>query len=294
MKQFVPIYSIGHFINQPESSTEFEISRFDEIEEPNVAEIHKHSFYEIIWVEKGTSRQTIDYRDYHVSPKSLFFISPGQIHRFEEWKQLAGGSIMFTEDFFLLNHHNRDKLFELSFLDDFYTDPCIKFNDNDFVDIKKTIDLVLYEHVRNDKSKTIIQACLHILMAQVQRYVEAKNEKLISKRNLVIYKYFKELLDNYFVENKATAFYASQLNITQHHLNFVVKNITGKTATRVIRARSMLEAKRLLTFTDQTVSEVAVNLNYFDNSYFTKLFKKETGTTPSLFKNRISKKYQKE
>lgn len=293
MKEIFPFYSIDHFINQVGSVTEFEIARFDDMEEPDVDEIHKHSFYEIIWIEKGKSRQTIDDREYQVLPESLFFISPGQIHQFEEWRGIGGGSIMFTEEFFLLDHYNKEKLFELSFLDDFYSNPCIKLSKNGFADILGTIDLILNEQKREDRNKTITQSLLHVLLAQVQRYIDTKNEKPSSKKNLVIYKRFKNLLDNHFEENRTCGFYADQLNITQHHLNSIVKSVTGKTATSVIRARSILEAKRLLTFTDQTVSEIASSLNYFDNSYFTRVFKMETGSTPVAFKKRISGKYQK-
>ncbi len=89
-----------------------------------------------------------------------------------------------------------------------------------------------------------------------------------------------------------TSDYAKKMNSTQHHLNHITKQVTGKTATEVIRARSILEAKRLLTFTDQTVSEVASQLNFFDSSYFAKLFKAETGTSPIEFKKSISEKYR--
>src|SRR4030095_13193706 len=293
MRELFPFYSIGNFINQPTNPTEFEITRFDDMDEPDVDEIHKHSFYEIIWVEKGQSRQTIDYRDYQVSPNNLFFISPGQVHQFEEWRPIVGGSIMFIEDFFLLDHNNKDKLFELSFLDNFYTNPCIRLGKKDFIDIRRTVDLILNEQKRKDKNRTITQSLLHILMAQVQRNIDSASEKAVSKRNLIVYKNFKKLLDTHFPENRTTGFYAAQLNITQHHLNAIIKDITGKTATSVIRARSILEAKRLLTFSDQTVSEIAANLNYFDSSYFTKLFKAETGTTPVAFKKAISEKYRR-
>ncbi len=293
MKELFPFYSIGHFINQPFNPTEFEATLFEEMEEPDVEEIHKHSFYEIIWIEEGTSRQTIDYKNYQLSPNSLFFISPGQIHEFEEWRPIAGGSIMFTEDFFLADRQNRDQLFERSFLDNFYANPYIKLHKKDFTEVKTIIDLMLNEQKRTDKSKTIIQSFLHVLMAQVQRYVDIKNEKSVPKRSLIIYKHFKNLLDKHFVENRTADFYAERLNITQHYLNTVIRDITGKTTTSVIRARSVLEAKRLLTFTDQTVSEIAAGLNYFDNSYFTKVFKMEAGTTPVAFKKITSEKYQK-
>ena len=99
-------------------------------------------------------------------------------------------------------------------------------------------------------------------------------------------------MDKHFTENKTTSFFAEQLHITSHHLNLITKNVTGKTASEVIRARSVLEAKRLLTFTDFSVTEIATQLNYFDSSYFSKLFKAETNKTPAAFKNEMSEKYR--
>ncbi len=292
MKELFPFYTIGHFINEPANRTEFEIMRFDEMEEPNVDDIHKHSFYEILWTEKGISKQTIDYKEYEVLPNSLFFISPNQVHQFDEWKPLKGGTILFTEDFFLLNHNNKDKLFELSFLDNFYANPCIQLDKKNFADIKQTIDLITNEQRRFDKSQTIIQSLLHILLAQVQRCVDIETENPVSKKYLILYKQFKNLLDKHFTENKTTSFFAQKLHITAHHLNLVTKNVTGKTASEVIRARSMLEAKRLLTFTDKTVSEIAFELNYSDSSYFAKTFKAETNLSPKTFKTEMSDKYR--
>ena len=115
MNNLFPYYSIGHFINQPESKTEFEITRFEEMEEPEVDDVHRHTFYEILWVDAGVSRQIIDYVEYDLSENSLFFISPGQLHEFEEWQPLRGGTIMFTSDFYLFNQQNQEMLFELSF-----------------------------------------------------------------------------------------------------------------------------------------------------------------------------------
>jgi AraC family transcriptional regulator, transcriptional activator of pobA len=293
MKDLYPFYSIGHFINQPTNPTEFEIMKFDQMEEPNVDDFHKHTFYEILWTEKGVSKQTIDYNEYEVLPNSLFFISPNQVHQFEEWKPLKGGTILFTEDFFLLNHNNKEKLFELSFLDNFYANPCVKLSEEDFANIKQTIDLMFNEQKRSDKSLSITQSLLHILLEQVQRCIDIDTQKPISKKYLILFKQFKNLLEKNFVENKTASFFAQQLHITTHHLNLITKNVTGKTASEAIRARSILEAKRLLTFTDYSVTEIATYLNYFDSSYFSKLFKSQTNQTPLAFKNEMSEKYRK-
>lgn len=292
MRDFFPVYTIGHFINDPTNHTEFEIMRFNQMEEPDVDAIHKHTFYEIIWTERGISKQTIDYKEYEVLPNSLFFISPNQVHQFEEWKPLTGGTILFTEDFFLLNHYSKNKLFELSFLDNFYANPCIRLDKKKFTEIKLTIDLIANEQKRKDRNQIITQAYLHILLAQVQRCIDTDTKKPVSKKNLILFKQFKSLLDKHFFENRTTVFFAKELHVTPHYLNLIVKNVTGKTAGEVIRARSILEAKRLLTFTDLTVTEIATGLNFLDSSYFSKVFKAETKKTPAAFKKEMSEKYR--
>ena len=294
MKDIFPVYAIGHFINQPANPTEFEILRFDEMDEPDVDEIHKHRFYEILWVEKGRSRQTIDYKTYEVLPHSLFFISPNQVHEFEGCEAFGGGDhFIYGGFFFCKNDYNKDKLFELSFLDDYYTNPCIALMSKDFAEVKQTIDGMAAEQRRKDRSDTIVQSLLHILLAQVQRCVDRAAGEVVHRKYLVLYKQFKQLLDVHFAENKTSAYFAGRLNITQHHLNLIVKDITGRMASQVIRARSILEAKRMLTFTDRSIGEIASLLNYFDSSYFAKLFRLETGKSPLAFKNEMSDKYRR-
>jgi AraC-like DNA-binding protein len=58
----------------------------------------------------------------------------------------------------------------------------------------------------------------------------------------------------------------------------------GISAGELIRDRILLEAKRLLINLDLTISEIAYQLNFSDNSYFTKFFKKYTGQKPDEFR----------
>ncbi|MGE5109035.1 MAG: AraC family transcriptional regulator [Sphingobacteriales bacterium] len=294
MKDLFPFYTIGHFINQSSNPTEFEITRFEEMDEPNVDDVHKHTFYEILWVDEGKSRQIIDFQSYELQPKSLFFISPGQVHEFEGWQELKGGTIMFTEDFFLQNQQNKDKLFELSFLDNVYFNPNLLLGCEDYASFRNYIDLLIAEKNRAKSSKEILQSLLHILLLQVQRSIDTDENINSSRRSIILYKQFKNILESNFPRALTTNYYAVKLNITQHHLNRIVKEITGKTASDVIKARSILEAKRMLSFTDLSVSEIASNLSYFDSSYFSKLFKSATGKTPVEFKTEMSVKYRKE
>jgi len=292
MKDLFPFYSIGHFINQPSNTTEFEITRFEDMVEPNVDDAHKHTFYELLWVDEGKSRQTIDFQSYDLQPKSLFFISPGQVHEFEGWQNLKGGTIMFTGDFFLYNQQNKDKLFELSFLDNVYFNPNLLLGCQDYVSFRNYIQLLITEKNRVGSMNEILQSLLHILLLQVQRSIKTKENRNSAKRNVILFKKFKNILESNYTQALTASNYAEKLNITEHHLNRVTKEITGQTAGTVIKARSILEAKRLLSYTDCSVSEISSYLSYFDSSYFSKIFKSATGKTPFEFKTEMSKKYR--
>lgn len=292
MADLFPYYTIGHFINEPNNATSFEITQFGNMEEPNIEEVHKHTFYEILWVDKGKSQQTIDYHTYELRENSLFFISPGQVHTFEQWQSLEGGTILFDADFFLLNQPSNDRLFELVFLDNAYANPNVQLSAADFAAVRHIIDLLMAEKNRSDSNPLIVQSLLHILLLHVQRSIDSREQKTVPKRAVLVYKQFRNLLEKTFTQGLTTRDYASALHITQHYLNRTVKEVTGKTTTAVLRERSMLEAKRLLTFSDSTVTEIATALGYFDSSYFAKLFKKDAGMPPLQFREIMSEKYR--
>jgi AraC family transcriptional regulator, transcriptional activator of pobA len=292
MKQLFPHYNIGHFINEPNNPTQFEITRFEEMGELDIEDPHKHTFYEILWFDEGVSSQVIDYQEYVIEPNTLFFISPNQLHHFEEYQPLKGGSVFFTEDFFLLQQQDKEKLFEITFLDNFYASPFLKPDLKIYTEIRQTIDLLIAEKRRTDTSLTIIQSLLNILLAQIQRAVDSEGKQNTSKKYVILYKKLKNLIDAHYKEGWTASDYAERLFITQHHLNLVAKQVTGKTTSELIRSRCVLEAKRLLTFSDYSVSEIATALGFFDLSYFAKVFKVETEQSPMAFKNEMSEKYR--
>lgn len=290
-----PAYRIGHFLNQPDNPTEFEVLRFEQMAEPNVEDPHRHLFYEILWTDAGRSRQAIDGVEYELTAGSLFFISPGQLHFFEEYEQLRGGCILFTEEFFLLGRTDRHQLFELSFLDNCYGHPHLVLSGAAFAELRGTIAALEAEARRPDRSSVVSQGLLQVLLAQIQRCVDAQaGAAAPARRYVVLYKQLKALLDRHFLDHLTPADYAARLAITPHHLNLVCKAVSGgRTAGDIIRSRALLEAKRLLAFTEQPVSEVAAQLQFLDPSYFARVFRAETGLSPAAYQRAMSEKYRK-
>ncbi|UOQ69628.1 helix-turn-helix domain-containing protein [Hymenobacter volaticus] len=95
---------------------------------------------------------------------------------------------------------------------------------------------------------------------------------------------FQQLLRQHYAQWKQPAQYAAALNITVAHLNDTVKALTGTSVSAHLQQRAILEAKRLLGFTDRSVKEIGYALGYDEPVYFGKLFKKVTGLTPQQFR----------
>ena len=199
---------------------------------------------------------------------------------------------MFTESFFLLKQISRDRLLELSFLDNIYSKPVLNPAPRDFDQILSNIQAMEKEITRKDTSETILQSHLYIVLDCIERSIRKEKPEPVSNRYLVLFKRFKEMVDKRFEEPWTASDYASSLHVSNHHLNRVVQHVCNQSATELIRNRKLLEAKRLLTFTDLTVSEITNRLGFTDSSYFAKAFKKESGAPPLDFRRQMSEKYR--
>jgi AraC-like DNA-binding protein len=97
------------------------------------------------------------------------------------------------------------------------------------------------------------------------------------------YQDFENLIEQHFAKQKSIAYYASLLGISSKHLNRIVQTVVQKTATDVITERVVLEAKRMLMYLDESLVEIAFRLGYEEYSYFVRVFRKNSGMTPTQF-----------
>lgn len=103
---------------------------------------------------------------------------------------------------------------------------------------------------------------------------------------------FLELLERQFpideshrtVVLRSPANYATQLNIHPNYLNRAVKEITGKTTSRIIAERVLQEAKILLKQTTWGIAEIAFALGFTEPTHFNNFFKKNLNTNPTQFR----------
>jgi len=111
------------------------------------------------------------------------------------------------------------------------------------------------------------------------------NENMLNKgKGQILVKRFFHLVEENHQKNLSLSDYSGMIGVTPNHLTQTVKLLTGKTSSQIIKAKQLLEIKRLLVHTNLSVSEIANQLNFEDQSYFTKFFKRETRMTPIQYR----------
>ena len=103
-----------------------------------------------------------------------------------------------------------------------------------------------------------------------------RKEEIMAKFILAVSEHFRE--------ERQVAYYAHKLFITPKHLSSVVKELSGRTAGDWIENYVVMEAKVLLKTTDRTIQEIAVYLNFANQSFFGKYFKHHTGMSPTAYR----------
>ena len=140
---------------------------------------------------------------------------------------------------------------------------------------------------RQDGYLDMIRIKLVELFLIVERQCSIKTAKRIPVQKRTTIRTFLQLIDKHYTSIRLPKEYADLLYITPNHLNALCHEMLGKSAGDIIRERVILEAKRLLTSADLRISQISDELNFKDNSYFNRFFKKYVGMTPDDFRKKM-------
>lgn len=287
IKEQLPVYSLHNFSNSGNITKQFQVEVFDANRHFSVKYPHRHDFFEVLYLSKGSGFHIIDGNKYEINPPCVFFMSPGQAHKIEFSKDIDGYIFIFTEAFYLINQINRNRLIEFPFFFTLNRDNpplnLIGSQNLEFLEVlfRKAID---ESDKKNSYSADLLRSLLDLILTSCS--VLYNSEELLIKNgkgNVVVKKFFQLVEDNYH-KNLTVNEYAAMIPITPNHLTQTMVALTGKTSNQIIKAKQILEIKRLLVHTNLSVSEIALRLNFTDQSYFTKFFKRETGYSPLQFR----------
>lgn len=238
---------------------------------------HKHnSYFEIIYLTTGKGLHTIDTKEFEIKSPVIFTIRKEQVH-FWDIKTEPKGFVLIIKKNFISNCLDKDIKRLISELS---AQTCLFPKDNALVDIF-TILLNEYQ-VKKKPSRPIIDGLLKALLAKI---LESATPNISKNSNSTTYQKFIDLLSKENELRNKVSHFAKILNTTPQNLNAICRKETGQSTTEILSNYIINEAKRLLLYTDITVSEIAHRLDFKDNSHFSKYFKRHVDQTPIVFRN---------
>ncbi len=222
---------------------------------------------------------------------SMMFVKPRQIVELNHVEFEEDGYIMFFHEDFLHAHPLHQQIQHYSFFE-YETNEALHLAPKEEKIIWNIFGSIEQEYNNNEDefSREIILAGINSLLTYAERFYKRQfiNRKPLSGKTVTE---FNRILQTYFqndsMENRLPSVtdMAGQLNISRRYLTDLLKNETGKTAQDLIHIALISEAKNRLRSDDKTISEIAYALGFENMPYFSRLFKKETGLSPTQYKN---------
>ncbi|MCI4668020.1 MAG: AraC family transcriptional regulator [Bacteroidia bacterium] len=270
---------------------EFDMQAFKEFQqESEVFDIpHRHDCYVLFLATSGGGSHLIDFKKYEIESGMLFLMHPGMIHEWKEMEDLDGYLMLFTADFFS-QRYNNNILLNFPFFSISNENPVISLNPEEFKKIRQISRWMLEEYLSNKlDSAQMLRSYLNIILTKAGRLFDLKKDhnSQDGHHHRLVLAQFEQLIDKHYKKKHLVRDYASLLHLTPNYLNVICKSQTEKSAGDLIRSRIILEAKRMLLHEDMSVSEISTELNFEDNAYFSRFFKKYTGSSPIKFKKEV-------
>jgi AraC-like DNA-binding protein len=286
----IPILNIKQF-KQEESLQDFycnDLSKHLNKNKDIVHKPHKHNFYLCVIFTSGSGKHEIDFNTYTIKTGSVFFLIPGQTH-FWTFKNKPEGYIFFhSQDFYEVYFANK-KVTHFPFYYSHKNPPHLILNPEEITKTVSRFKELYFEYIKKEKyTKEKIISLIDLLYIDLTRIYtnSTPSDIIITSSYLHILRQLENTIELFYKENKSAAFYANTLNITPKHLNRVTKTTINKTTTELITERVLLEAKRLIVHSNNSLSNIGEILGYEDYAYFSKVFKKNTTVTPIQFKQK--------
>ncbi|MET0635657.1 MAG: helix-turn-helix transcriptional regulator [Chitinophagaceae bacterium] len=240
--------------------------------------------YVLVYCISGSLNMTIDEKEFKLTSGQTVTVTSGQIHSIIKSSKARAFILEFTLDFFCKDDNDIELIFHNGLFCHFAMNEVISVNKGI---IENHLNSINEELVNKPYQYHIsVHSRIELILVEINR-AKIKRGDEIWKPDALFLK-FLEAVRNNFEKNYPLSQFAKMLGTTELKLNELAKLHAGKTAQNVIYGLIASEAKRLLTYGDYSVKEVAYQLGFNDPFYFSNFFKKQTKLSPKLYKEKFS------
>ena len=236
----------------------------------------------IVLCTSGSCRVKINLEEYEIKAPQLVTLMPGQVFELlSDIDTLEGYVISLSKRFIdMINlpgwQHQYMNMFN---------NPITDVDQDMFVSLRIFYS-ILYRAVTNDKNPfrlQIIENLISVFYYGGVSSFDTEVETNLKYKNHIV-AHFLELVQQHYREERLIQYYAGRLCITPKYLSKLVKDHTGRAAADWIEQHVILDARALLHSTDLSIQQIATTLNFPNQSFFGKYFKRATGVSPKQYR----------
>lgn len=248
----------------------------------NPAEPHRHDHEELLILTHGHPEHFIDFRSVVLIPPVIVYVAHGKVHSFLPDEETRGWVIRYSSDFIPQNRFN----FYSGFLDEIECPLDADFCTTTMHDL---CGIMLREQEQVPPDLNMIRYLLQAVLTKLETATKTRyfDPQIARNAQMITFNNFLKILEYNYMRPAGVEFYADKLNMSARNLNRISQSVFGKSISEIIETRKMIEARTRLLESGKTVAEIGFDLGYSEKSYFTRVFRKHTGTTPTEFRNQV-------
>ncbi|MUV04650.1 helix-turn-helix domain-containing protein [Flavobacterium rakeshii] len=245
------------------------------------------SEYTVIIVSEGQGTFYADFGRFDFKGPVLLFATPMQLIYIETEIPLSYDVLHFHSDFYCIEYHREEVACNGLLFNNIYIAPSVSLTPSEKSGFIQITDQIAGELALASPSDIVLKSLLQLFLA---RSSQVKNKEMETTASAVIrdteMEHFKELLEARFLELRKPSDYAGLLRMTPNNFTKRCTRYFRKTPSQLITERLILEAKKELHLTRKSIKEIAYALNFEDEFYFSRVFKKQTNESPQSFRDK--------
>ena len=254
--------------------------------------IQRNNYFSLIWLTIGAGKLKADFAEYDFEENRLFAFSPYQPYMFSGDTNVNGIAINFHSEFFCIYKHHKEISSHGILFNNIYQPPFVLVDES-----TATIFKMLCGQIKTEMQKPalaqyeLLVSYLKILLITAARLKTQQqpevNEIVTGYKEPFILQKLKDAIEANFRIKHSPSDYAGMLYISPKALAKITKAHFNKTLSSLINERIIIEAKRELYLTNKTVKEIAYELGYEDEYYFSRFFKINADVSPQLYRETV-------
>jgi len=249
---------------------------------------HRTSAYAICLLSKGELQLESDLFVHKAQAPAIFTIAPSAIRKFTDLGTSYDARIFFfRKEVFIEGQTDINYLDKFDFFEKI-GQQVVALDSTQYQNFKTYFDLIhTKSHDPAPHTSEIIRNLIYIVLNEIDDVYQSLNtapSAAIDKGTNILSQ-FKTLLVEHFIEERQVSFYAEKMHLTPKYFSTIIKEVSGKTAGAWINEMLLLESKVQLQNKEQSIAQIAYNLNFSDPSHFGKFFKKHVGISPLEYRN---------